>query len=196
MPVTYTNRKGSTFYLCQGVTKTGKTRYYFTRQPKGEPVEEIPAGFIVRESVNGVVSLAKAQPELIEPREVDVVERAVRRHPKSHNYRVAGKRNGIEVYERVGPDEDDLIRIFDKLGLGSRMLERIESDVEQHSRFAPVLRFILVDAQDRTFTVERMGYSGRGGWLDVYASGKIEPLVRKWIPKLGTDALFDSFGVV
>lgn len=41
MPVTYTSRKGITFHLCRGATKTDKTRYYFARQPKGEPVEEI-----------------------------------------------------------------------------------------------------------------------------------------------------------
>ncbi len=84
MPITYSNRKGITFYLRQGVTKTGKTRYYFARQPKGERVEEIPAGYLIRESVNGVVSLAKSEPGLIEPREVAVVEQAVHRHPKAH----------------------------------------------------------------------------------------------------------------
>jgi hypothetical protein len=194
MPITYTNRKGVTFYLCRGVTKTGKTRYYFARQPKDEPVEEIPAGYLIRESVNGVVSLAKSQPELIEPREVAVVEQAVHRHPKARNYRVNVKRNLIEVYERVGPDADDLIQIFGKNGLGIGMRGRIEQDLEQHSRFEPVLRFILINAQDRTFSVERMGYSGRGGWLDVYASGRIEPLSRRWVPLLGTTALFESIG--
>ncbi len=57
MPVTYTNRKGITFYLCQGVTKTGKARYYFARQPKDAPVEDVPAGYLVRESVKGQGSL-------------------------------------------------------------------------------------------------------------------------------------------
>jgi len=45
MAVTHTNRKGKTFYLCQGLTKTGKPHYYFARQPKGTPVEQIPDGF-------------------------------------------------------------------------------------------------------------------------------------------------------
>jgi len=41
MPITYTNRKGLTCYLCKSVTKTGKPRYYFAREPEDEPVEEI-----------------------------------------------------------------------------------------------------------------------------------------------------------
>ncbi len=49
MAVTYTNRKGVTFYLCQGMTKSGKTRYFFAREPKGEPVEQIPGGYVIRE---------------------------------------------------------------------------------------------------------------------------------------------------
>lgn len=193
MPVTYTNRKGSTFYLCKGATKTGKVRYSFARQAKGEPVEQVPAGHVIRESVNGVVSLARAQPDLLEPRELAVVEQALRRHPPARNYRVSVKRNMIEIFERVGPDADELIREFAKIGLGSRMDEQIKSNLEQHSRFAPVLRSILTDEQARIFSVERMGYSGRGGWLNVYASGKIEPLARKWVPRLGTTALFESF---
>jgi len=57
MPITYANRKGLTYYLCKTVTKSGKPRYVFTREPKGEPVEQVPEGYAIRESVNGVVSL-------------------------------------------------------------------------------------------------------------------------------------------
>ena len=55
MSITYTNRKGVTYYLCQGVTRTGKPRYYFAREPQGDPLEQIPAGYIISESVNGIV---------------------------------------------------------------------------------------------------------------------------------------------
>ena len=109
MTVTYTNWRGVTYYLCRGVTKTGKPRYYFAREPKGEPVAQIPEGWKISESVNGVVSLAKDRPAQIRPEEAAAVELAVRRHAKSHNYRVAVKRNRIEIYERVGPDLDEFI---------------------------------------------------------------------------------------
>ena len=40
MPVTYTNRKGVTFTLTQTVTKNGKLRYNFAREPvQGQPDE-------------------------------------------------------------------------------------------------------------------------------------------------------------
>jgi hypothetical protein len=78
MPITHTNRKGVTFYLGRGVTKTGKPRYFFAREPdKGEPVEAIPEGYEILESVNGVVSLAKVRPILIRPEELALVQAAV-----------------------------------------------------------------------------------------------------------------------
>jgi hypothetical protein len=105
MPITHTNRKDVTFYLCRGVTKTGKPRYFFAREPdKGEPVEAIPEGYEVVESVNGVVSLARARPALIQPEERDLVQAAVAKHPKWRNYRVDVKGERIVVYEREGAD--------------------------------------------------------------------------------------------
>ncbi|OLE34930.1 MAG: hypothetical protein AUG45_03005 [Ktedonobacter sp. 13_1_20CM_3_54_15] len=61
MPVSYTNRKGVTYTLYRGQTRTGKPRYYFglPAHSQGEPVMEIPPGFTISESVNGVVSLVK-----------------------------------------------------------------------------------------------------------------------------------------
>ena len=56
MPISYTNRKGSTFFLCQGRTKTGRVRYYFSREPKGVEIDQIPSGYEISESINGVVS--------------------------------------------------------------------------------------------------------------------------------------------
>jgi hypothetical protein len=66
--------------------------------------------------------------------------------------------------------------------------------MERYSQFTPVLRLILRDAKERIFSVQRMCYLGRiDGWLDIHTSGKIEPLARKLIPKLGTDAFFELF---
>src|SRR5713226_1941464 len=108
MPVSYTNRKGLTYTLYRGQTKTGKPRYYFGRtgQSQGEPVTELPLGFTISESVNGIVSLVKDRPLLIRPEEVVVVEEAVMQHPDARRYRIAIKHDRIDIYEQVGPDYD------------------------------------------------------------------------------------------
>jgi hypothetical protein len=194
MAIKYTNRKGFTFYLCKEVTKTGKPRYFFARDLKGEPVKHIPDGYAISESVNGMVSLVKARPGLIVPHEVAIVETNLRRHPKSHNYRVSVKLDRIEIYERVGLDANDLIRIVGSDALDPGVRERIDNEMERHSQFTPILRLILDDAGERIFSAQRMCYrSWVDGWLDLHDSEKIEPLARRLIPTLGTDAFFELF---
>jgi hypothetical protein len=64
MPVSYTNRKGMLYTLYREQTKTGKPRYYFGRpgQGQGEPVTELPPGFTISESANGVSPWSKTGP--------------------------------------------------------------------------------------------------------------------------------------
>ena len=192
MPIDYTNRKGVTYTLCRTSTKTGKPRYVFAREAKGEPLDEIPEGWRISESVNGIVSLVKDRPSQILPEELAAVEAAVERHRKSKDYRVAVKRDRIEVYERMGPDVDELAAGLAGLGMeiGGR-IGQLRAILDRGAQFAPVLRFVLVDAGQRTFRIERMCYrSSVDGWLDVHQWGPIDQLAGDWIPRLGTDAFF------
>jgi len=198
MPVTYTNRKGVTYYLRRTVTKTGKPRYAFAREPEGELVEQIPEGWHISESVNGIVSLVKDRPAQILPQEVAAVEAAVAQHPRSHNYRVGVKRNRIEVYERTGPDVDNLLADLAKMGLGvfqrPDQLRDLRTEMDHWAQFTPVLRFILADAEQRAFRTERWCYLGSiDDWIDVHQQGPVERLARQWIPRLGTDAFFEWY---
>jgi hypothetical protein len=60
-----TNSKGVTYYL-HGKTRTlksGKTTtlYYFGKEAKEDALDEIPAGYVVSETKNGLPVLKKAQ---------------------------------------------------------------------------------------------------------------------------------------
>lgn len=196
MSTTYTNRKGVTYYLCQGVTKTGKPRYYFAREPQDTPLERIPEGYAISESVNGIVSLVKTRPAQILPDEVAAVESAVRRHQKSRNYRVGTKRNRIEVYERVGPEVEDLALIFRRFGLvGPDLTERLQARLDQNAQFKSEMRFVLVDAEQRMFQAQRMCYRGSiDDFIDLHGEmGSIDELARRLVPTLGTDEFFELF---
>ena len=193
MQVTYTNRKGKTYYLCRGVTKTGKPRYYCATSPKGEPVEQIPDGYEIRESVNGVVSLAKKRPAQILPEERAAVETAIKRHPKTRNYRIDVKGKHIVVYERTGAGIDTLSPMLRRIGdvsLGA--VEKLQSFLDETAHYAPVMRFTLSDEEKRTFYTERWCYLGRiDDWIDIGPGGPVYLLAQRFIPLLGTDALYD-----
>jgi hypothetical protein len=191
VPLTYTNRKGRTYYLCHGVTKTGKPRYYFTQKPKDKVVERIPEGYRISESVNGRVSLVKDRPIQILAEEVSAVEAALQRHPKTQNYRANVKHDRIEVYELVGPSAEDLIAALARQGLGSpELADRIRAEREEYGQFTPVLRFVLANKARRTFHVARTSYLD-DGWDDIFQMGPVDELANRWIPRLGTDESFD-----
>jgi hypothetical protein len=195
MAVSYTNRKGLTYTLYRGQTRTGKPRYYFGRegQGQGEPVTELPPGFTISESVNGVVSLVKDRPSPIQPEEVTAIEAAVRQHPEARHYRVAVKHNRIEIYEQVGPDYDALLGALHIPNLSSAGLaERLQAVEERYTRYTPVLRFILLDPKRRLFSAQRWCYLGSiDGWLELRQTGPVATLARALIPTLGTDRFFE-----
>lgn len=196
MPVVYTNRKGHTYYLCQGTTKTGEVRYFFARHPKDGSPDHIPEGYRISESVNGVVSLVKDRPQLILPQEVASIEAALDRHPKGRDYRVAVQKNQIVIYERLGPDAELLSAIFGELsplppGIARK---RVQEQLDKMARFSHIMRFILDDPGDRSFKAERWCYLGDiDDWIEIGETGRLDRLARRLIPKLGTDDFFELF---
>ena len=192
MPITYTSRKGFTYYLCQGVTKTGKPRYYFAREPKDAPLDHIPEGYAISESVNGIVSLSKAQASQLREDEINAVKAAVARHPQSRKYRVNVRPNRIEIYDSVGPDAATIIANLGPLipiPLGTA--SRLSTEMDRYAQFTPVLRFTLIDADARTFEAERMCYLGSIDDFIHIGYGPLEPMASDIIATLGTDEFFE-----
>ena len=64
MAYSYTNSKGSTYFLHGRETtlKNGTTRtlYFFAKEVKDGALDEVPAGYVVSESKNGLPVLKKA----------------------------------------------------------------------------------------------------------------------------------------
>ena len=76
MHIEHTNRKGQTYYLHVGKTKTGKPKYQFSKKSTGDLVNEIPEGYEIYEHpVNGQVFLRKKLPRLITDLEKNIVEK-------------------------------------------------------------------------------------------------------------------------
>jgi len=193
MPITYTNRKGFNYFLNKGVTKTGKPRYYFAREQKDAPVEEIPVGYEIEESVNAIVSLVKVRPQLIRPEESASVDAALKKHPKAQNYRVTIKTDQIMIYEGIGGGMDSLRIILGQAGLNIETVEeRLQEELDRYTQFTPVMRFILDNQETREYQAERWCYSGSiDDWIYAGHYGKIDKLAKKLIPKLGTDEFYE-----
>lgn len=190
MAYSYTNRKGSTYYLCQVKTKTGKMRYYFAGESKATPVDKIPAGYQVDESVNGIVSLVKVRPQVIFTQELASVETSLKKHPHGPYYRAVIKGNQIVIYESQGADFINVL-----FGIGWTLPEDVGRQLlERNAQYSPIMRFILDDKDGRTFHPERWCFRGSiDDWIQVGVPEKIEELAKKLIPLLGTDDFFELY---
>lgn len=198
MAVTHTNRKGQTYYLCQGQTKTGRPRYYFAREPKGVSFNQIPDGYTIRESVNGVVSLTKVRPTLLREEEISTVKAAVQAHLEARHYRVDAKANQITVYEHAEPDLAEMTaHIAEQLGIPSALArtarERMQEQENRHAQFTPILRFNLTNEDKRLFAAQRMRFFGTDHWITIEYNKTIAELAAALIPTLGTDEFFELF---
>ena len=195
MPITYTNRKGTVYHLARATTQMGRQRFVFRRERPAEPVEVLPPGHRISESVNGVVSLVKDTPSIFWPEEVAAVEAAVGRHPQPSRYRVVARPDRIEVYERSGMDIDEAAEGFGMVvPLTASRLAATQARLERTARYDPVLRFYLLDAERRTFSVHRRCYrSSMPDWLNLFSMGDnaIETLAARVIPALGSEEFFE-----
>lgn len=184
MPVTYTNRRGKTYYLHAGTTKTGKARYWFSLKDDGDLVEAIPAGHDVYENPDCQVFLRKIVPQLVTPAEVAVVKDGLERYAPGQNCIVDVQKEHIVVYhaERITLD-------LGGFGFGIRELPA------SYRNYMKVMRFTLVNEDERAFRVQRWCFRGSiDRWIDLWmagSEGKLKDLVRKFCPHIGQESFYE-----
>ena len=100
MPVQYTNRRGKTYYLHRGLTKTGKPKYYFSMRRKGDLVDSIPEDYeIYEEPLRAQVFLQRKEPQAITDNEKTLVEKALDHLKTSRAYLVQVRGKIITILE-------------------------------------------------------------------------------------------------
>jgi hypothetical protein len=130
--VSRTNVKGTTYYLHRRTEGRGRDRYVFARDVGDGALTEVPAGYEVRETLNGTVSLGRVQPREIAEEEERVVKAAAERVP---GHATELRKDTILVLE------------------GRRALEIQGRTFAPGAHFSPVLRFALVVLVVRFFLV-------------------------------------------
>lgn len=189
MPFQYTNRRGKTYYLHQGMTKAGTGKYYFSQKNDGNLLESIPEGFEIHENPNAQVSLRKIQPKIITDGEKSLVEGHVRKLERNTRYMVEVKGKVITIHESVQDVEmlEDMFQNFS----GTRTVET-NTILQRITSFMPVMRFILEDPSERRFRIERYSFLGSiDDWMNLGDSGRLEVLVEKYVKHLGKESFFE-----
>jgi hypothetical protein len=184
MPVNHVNRKRDTYFLHAGRTKTGKLKYWFSKSTDGDLVDAIPEGYEVYENPDAQVFLRKIVPQLVTTFEVAAVENGLRRYAQAQNCLVDVKGRDIVVYHAERSK-------LDLEGFGFWLRE----PPVYYSNYMKVLRFVLVDEDDRTFHAQRWCFRGSiDDWIDLWSSGgegKLADLVKRFCPHVGKESFYE-----
>ena len=188
MTVNHTNRRGQTFYLHQSSTKTGKPKYFFSRNNHGELADTVPQGFEIYENPNAQVFLRRKQPKLITDEELAVVEEGLKRCTRQERCRVDVRKAIITVFT---PDQN-LDEIGEVMGLLGGLKDREVFD--RIASYTPMLQFVLTNEKERTFIARRYCFLGSiDDWIEIGRPDKLTTLVKKFVRHLGQDSFYELY---
>jgi hypothetical protein len=165
MAVHHVNRRDQTYYLHQGITKTGKPKYFFSKKSEGNLADGIPDSFEVYENPNAQVFLRKIQPKLITDEEVALVDQGMKQFSEVKYYLIDVKKDTIIIYE-AAQDVDALIELF---GIFPRAQEKgVQSILAKALSYSPIMQFVLIDEDRRTFITQRYCFRGSiDDWINI-----------------------------
>ena len=192
MAVTYVNRKGQTYYLHQGITKTGKPKYFLAQRSEGELVDSIPEGFEIYENPNAQVFLRRIRPKLITDAEIDVVRKGMEKYcPQVQHYQIDVKEHVISIFL----SDQDVDVLSELLAFSPKARETdIPSLLNRFTTYSPMLRFVLVDEKRRRFVTQRYCFLGSiDDWIEIGKPGKLASLVKTYVRHLGQESYYDLY---
>ena len=192
MAMEYINRKGDTYYLQQGKTKTGKPKYYFGRRLKAAEADALPEGYEVYESPDTAqVHVRKIPATAISPMERGLVEEAVARLAGIDYAIVDVEADALVVY--LPPTEGESVgELAEVFGMRSGMIEQIRDQMVRWSQYDKMMRFTLVNADERLFSTDRWCFRGSiDDWLPIGGPEPLERALERFVPHLGQESFFE-----
>ncbi len=191
MPIQYVNRRGDTYFLHEGKTKTGKPKWFFSKKADGNLAEAIPSGYEIYENHNAQVFLRTIVPMLVTKEEIDTVEQGVRNLSKSRYFLVEAKGNSIIVFIADQRDPDSLVETLTD-GFGIPNAEKLAAIMQRILTYTAMMRFTLVDEKQRRFSVERWCFRGSiDDWFPLMGSGDLARVVKHFVPHLGAESFYE-----
>jgi hypothetical protein len=188
VPITYVNAKEKTYYLHQGMTKTGKPKYHFAMKSEGNLAESIPEGYEIYENPNGQVFLRRIPPKIITDEERQLVEDGMRKCASVKDYKIDVRGNAIVIYT-ADQDIDRLADIVRNPRASAAENARTIKSLRAEIHYSDMLKSILVDDQRRTFATQRYCFLGSvDDWIDIGKHEKLTTLVKRYVKHLGKDS--------
>lgn len=151
-------------------------------------VDALPEGYEIYENPNAQVFLRRITPSVFTKEEIAIVRRSVKELSALKNFKIDIRKGAIVVFE---PDQDldSLVKTF--LAFPGHDSAEIRKMLDSTITYSPTMRFVLEDAKQRTFRVERMSYIGPDAdWLFL-STGDLESLAREYCYHLGRESFYE-----
>ena len=190
MSLKYINRKNQEYYLHQGITKTGKPKYYFSMKKKGTLTDVIPDGYEIYENPNGRVFLRKIKVKIIMDNELVIVEKELKKYLEY--YKIDVKKNLIIIFTPI-QNINSILEIFN-IPYNAVKTPSVENLLNEITDYAPTMQFVLIDKEKRIFITRRYCYLGSiDDWIDIGEPNTLENLVKEYIKHIEKDSYYELF---
>jgi hypothetical protein len=187
----YVNRRGDAYYVFQGVTKTGKPKYYVSRKAEsaaGIQIDLLPDDFELFESpIDARVIIRKRVSSDIYDNELNFVQERANSMARNVRAKVVSNGRCIVIYESARAEEfKSMASVVG--GLTSRFVEAMQSS----SPMSPAFRFKLIRKKERVFEAQRFCF--RGGiedWISLHHEGTLDELCQYYLKHLGKESFYE-----
>ena len=159
---------------------------------EGTLVDIVPDGFEIYENPDARVFLRKIRPQIISTEEIRVVKQGMEQFSLAKYYQIDVKKNVIIVYT-VDQDIDILAEVFAQ---APRAKEKgVENLLTQYTTYSPMLQFVLIDQEKRTFVARRHGglWGSTDDWIEIGKPDSLRNLVKKYVQHLEQDSYYGLY---
>lgn len=168
MTLTYKNRLGREYYFKSAPTKTGKTKYFATMKTDGELLKVLPEGFEIYEHPRDAgVTLRKIYPKTFTKKEIEIIEKAIKKTTKLKHYILDAYKNMLTIY--VVDNSNGFIS---------------GNNYEDRMRY-------FYDKEAEEFVVERMTYHDDCEWWFLDSSDDLNDIAEEYCKHLDKESFYD-----
>ena len=155
---------------------------------EGVLAKAMPAGYEIYENPNAQVFLRRIPPKIITDEERRVVEEGMRIYAQIKDYKIDIRGNALLIYTAI-QEIDALADLFKDLYPDPTANVELMANLRRVVHYSPMLVFQLVDAQRRTFQMQRYCFLGSvDDWIEIGKPGKLSTLVKRYVKHLGQDS--------
>jgi hypothetical protein len=183
MKYTYINCRDNVYYVRRVTGKRGD-RFVCSQKESADDLEVLPDGFELVETPNGQVSCRKILVSLILPEEFELAQQTAVKLAAPALIKCEKKGNEILIYSAPMPNLSNL-DLFDCIP--KTKLMDVWSKLLQYQA---VLKFELIDAEQRDFAVHRMTWRGDCNWMFL-GIGKLKAMLNKYAQHIEKDSFYE-----